>query len=197
MATAPVALPPVDDHLWRMSVERYHEMIRAGLLTPDDRVELLEGVLVQQMSKNPKHVGSCAALLNQLASRIPSGWYIRCQEPITLTDSEPEPDLAVVRGSSGDYFFRHPGAAEVALVAEVADTLHRDRGSKKNVYASAGLPVYWLADLNGRVLEVYAKPRGGAYTSLTVLTEHDSVTLTVDGVALAPIRVADILPPVE
>ena len=84
------------------------------------------------------------------------------QEPITLPASGPEPDVAVIRGDSRDYFDRHPGAAEVGLIVEVAEaSLDRDRVLKKQIYAAAAIPVYWLLDLNNRRLEAYSDPEGG------------------------------------
>ena len=94
---------------------------------------------------------------------MPAGWYVDTQEPVTTTDSEPEPDVAVVRGDLDDYLDRHPGPHEVALVVEVADsTLRRDRGTKKRLYARAGIPVYWIANLIESRFEVYTDPTGPA-----------------------------------
>lgn len=197
MATAPAALPFVDDHLWRMSVERYHEAIRAGVLTGDDRVELLEGVLVEKMSKYPRHSFVCDALSDCILLLRLTGWYRRSEQPLTLADSEPEPDLALVRGSRADYLTRHPGPGETGLVVEVADsTLSRDRGKKRRIYARAGIPCYWLVNLNARTLEVYTSPAGDDYEKVTILTEGESVTLELDGQACGQIALRDILPPI-
>jgi Uma2 family endonuclease len=96
-------------------------MGRAGILTSDDRVELLEGLLVTQMNKTPAHTLATALLREELAALLPAGWYVRSQDPITLAASEPEPDLAVVRGTPRDYRDRHPGPGDVAVVVEIAD----------------------------------------------------------------------------
>lgn len=181
-----------------MSVERYHDFIESGLLTAEDRVELLDGVLVEKTSKKPPHVGTYAVTSRRIQERLPDGWYVRAQEPLTLLDSEPEPDLAVVRGSMEDYFRRHPGAADVGLVVEVADTtLRRDRLQKKRIYARAGIPVYWLVDLTSRTLEIYAQPEGDTYSSLVTLTENDSAVAELGGVKLAPISLAELFPPLN
>ena len=89
----------------------------------------------------------------------PDGWYVDSQEPITLDDSEPEPDIVVVRGDTRDYLDRHPGARDLSLVVEVADsTLERDRTLKQRLYGRAGIPVYWIVNLVERQLEVYSQP---------------------------------------
>jgi len=133
------------DVIWRLSVDQYHAMIQAGILTEDDPVELLEGWLVTKMSKNPRHTFVTQLARDVVASLLPPGWYVNAQEPVTTKDSEPEPDVAVVRGNRRQYIDHHPGPQDIALVVEVADSsLQRDRSLKKRLYAAAGIPVYWI-----------------------------------------------------
>src|SRR5262249_9952154 len=114
--------------LWTVTVEQYHHMIHQGILGPDDRVELLEGVIVQKVSKNPPHRTAKELTRQILDTVIPPNWYVAEQEPITLQRSEPEPDIAVIRGDPRRYAKRHPGPADVGFVMEIADsTLDRDR----------------------------------------------------------------------
>ncbi|MCP3974486.1 MAG: Uma2 family endonuclease, partial [bacterium] len=156
-AAAPVA------SIWRWSVDQYHEMIRVGILTEDDPVELLEGSLVTKMPKNRHHTLVTQLTREALAQTIPSGWYVDAQEPVTTANSEPEPDVIVVRGDRRQYPDRHPGPQDVALVVEVADSSPaRDRSTKKRVYAAAEIPVYWLVNLAKRQIEVYTDPAGPA-----------------------------------
>jgi Uma2 family endonuclease len=111
-------------------------MIQAGILTEDDPVELLEGWLVTKMPKKATHTLTTQLTQEILAQIVPNGWFVNAQEPITLKDSEPEPDVAVVRGKRRNYQNRHPGPTDVALVIEVADaTLQRDQIIKKRLYA--------------------------------------------------------------
>lgn len=132
------------DMIWRLSVDRYHSMIKNGILTDEDPVELLEGWLVFKMPKNPLHRAATRIVRMAIESILPSGWYVDSQEPIALFDSEPEPDVVVVRGDTRQYLDRHPGAEDIALVVEVSDTtLQRDRSLKKRIYARAGIPIYW------------------------------------------------------
>src|SRR4051812_43458426 len=147
--------------LFRLTVDQYHELIRSGKLSEDDPVELLEGLLVFKMPKNTPHSTGTGLSRREVERILPPGWHYRSQEPITLADSEPEPDGAVVRGRIEDYAQRHPGPSDTALVIEVADTsLERDRGLKLRAYARAGIRVYWIINLIQRQVEVYSDPTG-------------------------------------
>jgi Uma2 family endonuclease len=187
------------DLIWRLRVEQYHAMIRAGILTADDPVELLEGWLVYKMPKNPPHRVATRLAQTALERILPTGWYVDTQAPITLEDSEPEPDLVVVRGEPRLYLDRHPGPAELALVVEVADaSLIRDQGAKKRIYARAGIAVYWIINLPDRRCEVYTDP-GAAGGEADYRQRHDygpsdAVQLIIDGQAVGSIAVADVLP---
>lgn len=108
MLSAETAAVP-EDLIWRMGVEQYHAMIRSGILIDDDPVELLEGWLVFKSPKNPPHRAATRLICEALESIIPTGWYVDSQEPITLADSEPEPDVAMIRGDTRRYLDRHPG----------------------------------------------------------------------------------------
>ncbi len=145
--------------IWRFTVEQYHQMIDCGVLAEDAPVELLSGCLVQKMTKNPPH-RLCTRLVREaLDAIVPNGWYVETQEPITLSDSEPEPDLAIIQGNPRDYPDRHPTATEVALIIEVADsTLERDRTIKQMIYAAAGIPEYWIINVRDRQIEIHRSP---------------------------------------
>ena len=132
MATVTAMPLEVNETLWRMPVERYHAMIRSGVLSDDDRIELLEGVLVEKMSKNPAHRIATRKTGDALRAVLPAGWYVDEQAPVTTADSEPEPDISLMRGSTGDYADRHPGPADVALAVEVADLPSAETAASKN-----------------------------------------------------------------
>ncbi len=199
MSTISTRIPPSpsQDPVYRLTVEQYHAMIRAGVLTENDPVELLEGVLVFKMPKNPPHSYSTGVARKTIEAILPNGWTYRVQEPITLADGEPEPDGAVVQGSLGDYLRRHPSPAEIALVIEVADsTLSQDRGIKSRSYARAGIPVYWIVNLAERCVEVYTRPNSktSAYDHCQVFGASDSVPLVVLDKPIASIHAAGLLP---
>lgn len=147
------------DALWRITVPQYHAMIHSGALTEDNPIELLQGWLVQKMPKKPKHSTITRIIRKHLAELLPPGWYTDSQEPLTTSDSEPEPDVMIVRGTETDYLYHHPEPEDVALVVEVSDaTLHRDQTLKKQLYAAAAIPVYWIINVPDNQVEVYSHP---------------------------------------
>jgi Uma2 family endonuclease len=186
-----------DDFIWRLSVSQYHEMIHSGILTADDRVELLEGWLIAKRPKNPPHRISTRLTHQSLSSIIPPGWYVDSQEPITLEDSEPEPDAVIVRGDTRLYRDRHPGPADVAIVIEVDATLERDRGMKKRVYARARIPVYWIINLTENLIEVYTLPSGPTeqpdYHQRQDFTASESVPVIIEGREVARLRAQELM----
>ncbi len=146
--------------LHRLTVAQYDQMSRQGILGPDDRVELLEGWLVSKVTKNPPHRIATHRVRAALERAVPgSGWYVDSQEPIVTSDSEPEPDVSLIRGRTEDYADSNPPASAVALVVEVADvTLRLDRSIKARIYARAGIPAYWILNLVEGCVEVHTNP---------------------------------------
>lgn len=197
-ASAPADIPS-EYKLWRLSVEQYHAMARAGVLTENDPVELLEGWLVYKMTKNPPHSAATRFVRTALEQWIPSGYFVDSQEPITLINSEPEPDVFIVRGRFTDYVEKHPGPEDIALVVEVSDsTLAQDRGAKKRIYARAEIPVYWLVNLLERHIEVYTEPSGAvAYPDYHHRVDYrpgEEVPVRVDGCTVGHLAVDGLLP---
>lgn len=199
-ATTSPALPHwfLRSGIRRFSVAQYDELTRTGVFGPKDRLELLEGYLVNKMGHNPPHFGAVHALQDVLRSLLPAGWIIRSQGPVALPDSRPEPDGAIVRGDRSAYFARHPVPADFGVVVEVADSsLAEDRVDMGRMYARAGLPVYWIVNIPERQVEVYADPQPAAdpphYAARQDYKPGDAVPLVLDGVA-ASVPVADLLP---
>lgn len=187
------------DPIWRLSVEQYHHMTQAGILTDDDPVELLEGWLVTKLPKNPPHRLSTQLTREVLVRLLPSGWHVNDQEPITTEDSEPEPDITIIRGERRDYLERHPAPHEVALVIEVSDTtLQRDRTSKKRVYARAGIPMYWTINLAEQQIEVYTSPRTDAeepdYQDRQDYHPTEMIPLVIEDQEVGQVVVGELLP---
>jgi Uma2 family endonuclease len=183
----------------RFTVEEYHRLAELGILTEDDRVELLEGYLVLKKPHTPPHDGTLHQVFRRLDQILSAGWDIRIQSAVTLTESEPEPDLAVVREDPGDYNTRHPAAADVGLVIEVADsTLAGDRADKGRIYARAGIGCYWIINVVDRQVEVYTSPSGPtAAPGYAHRQDHpagDAVVLTLGGNAVASIPAQELLP---
>src|SRR3569623_872953 len=123
------------------------------------------------------------------------------QQPITLANSEPQPELCVVRCEAARYLDRHPGAEDVALVIEVADsTLPLDRNCKLPIYARAGIPEYWIVNLGQQCIEVYreppatARPGQAVFSSRNVFSVKDAIPDQVGGQELGVVAVAELLP---
>jgi Uma2 family endonuclease len=198
----PAAPPARDDEfagVWRLSVDQYHAMIQAGILGEDDPVELLEGVLVEKMAKNPAHATAKRLLMEALRQVLPSGWFVDDQDPVTTADSEPEPDVVVLRGSPRDYSTRHPGPNDTGMVCEVADSsLRHDRRQKNRLYSRARIREYWIVNLIDRQVEVYTDPTGPTkepdYRNRQDYTAGASVPVVVDGREVGRLSVADLLP---
>jgi Uma2 family endonuclease len=183
----------------RFTVDEYHKLIEIGLLTEDDNLELLEGYLVQKMSRNPPHDGTLQLVIDALAPHLSAGWCLRQQSAVTMTDSEPEPDVAVVRGDKRSYLTHHPGPADVGLVVEVAETtLPSDRTDKLRIYARAGIPVYWIVNLTDRQVEVYGQPSGPTanpdYATRQTYKPGDGVPVVLDGQPVGNVPAAELLP---
>ena len=187
----------------RITVEEYHRIIDAEVFGPEPRVELLEGVIVDKSPKTPPHMLATDLLGEFLHHVLPrgSGHYGSRVSPITIEDrnSEPEPDATVLRGSPRDYARRRRTPADAALIIEVADTSYEfDRFVKWVAYAGAGVPIYWILDLNRGRLEVHTKPEGqgetASYTRTQILGPDDEVSLIIDSREVARFAVREILP---
>ena len=147
--------PPLT--LWRWSRNEYEGLMRLGVFTGHP-VELIAGQLVVAELQGSYHATAVGAVDDALRALLPSGFIVRAQMPVALDDeSEPEPDVAVVRGTRADYRETHPGPP--VLVVEVSDSsLDFDRRDKGILYARGGAPDYWIVNLIERVLEVYREP---------------------------------------
>jgi Uma2 family endonuclease len=188
-----------NDLILRLSIEQYHAIIQAGILTDDDSVELLEGWLVFKMPKNPPHRATTRLVRTALENILPPGWYVDSQEPITLSNSEPEPDIVVVRGDTRQYLDRHPGAEDIALIVEVSDTtLQRDRTLKKRIYARAGIAIYWIVNLVEGLVEVYSQPvvevEQPDYSQRLDFGRSAVIPIIIEGREIGAIAVNSLLP---
>lgn len=181
--------------IFPLTVDQYHAMIDNGILTSDDRVELLDGVLIRKLSINPYHCISVHASRQAFERVIPPGWYVADQRPITLESSEPEPDVAVIRGDFLDYRTGHPRAENVALVVEVSDSsLERDQVLKKRIYAAAGIISYWIIDVKKNRVEVYTEPQAGDYKRCDFFDRQQQIPVVLDGQTVGAVPVSDLLP---
>lgn len=185
----------------RITVAEYHRMLESGSLGDEPRVELLEGVILDKMTKDPPHVIATDLIDDLLHLLLPPGYFVSMGNPVTIEerDSEAEPDAQVFRGTPRDYAGRRRTQRDAALVIEVSDTSYRvDRGQKWITYAAAGIPVYWVVDLNRRVLEVHSEPAGAGdaarYARSQTFGPDDEAPIVLDGREAARFAVRDILP---
>ncbi len=148
-----------------LSVRDYHRMVDAGILTADERVELIEGQLYTMAAKGTAHSAAVTRIDRVLSRRLAGQALLRFQDPVQLSDlSEPEPDVAVVHLDPLDYEDHHPTPGEIFLLIEVADsTLRRDRDLKMPVYGRSNIAEYWILDVQERCLYVFRQPGAEGY----------------------------------
>ncbi len=192
--------PAVTDlPVWRFTVVEYRQLSEAGMFNDDDAVELLEGLVVAKRPKNPPHILVCKLLRRYLERLLGEGWHVATQDPLSTEDSEPEPDLAVLRGVEEDYGERLPTSADSPLVIEVSDTtLNRDRGIKRRIYARTGVQQYWIANVTDKTIEVYSEPSGSAESPAFGRSQRytlgETVPVVIDGNILGEIAVDQLFP---
>jgi Uma2 family endonuclease len=192
---APLSSNGILGSLFRMTVDQYERLVESGVLDSES-IELINGYLVKKMGKNPPHSWTVDAVREEFVPILPRGWSIRQEQPVKIPEfDEPEPDLAIVRGTRDRYEDRHPGPADIGVLIEVADTtLDRDRGEKQLVYARCGVPIYWIVNLVDRQLEIYTGPTPSGYRKRQVLAPNEQVTVTIGRRAIGRIAVSAILP---
>ena len=163
----------------RFSVHDYHCMAKEGILGEDDRIELIEGEIVEMAPIGSRHAAQVSLLGTRLGQKVvPDQCIIRIQSPVRLSPySEPEPDIALVRAREDFYKVRHPSPDEVILLIEVADSsLAYDRDLKSGLYARWGVGEYWLIDLNDTAVHVFRGPSVDGYATHAVLRGSDLLT---------------------
>jgi Uma2 family endonuclease len=179
---------------WRISVDEYEHMTAVAAFPVDLRCELIEGEIVEMAAMLGPHADAVGRIVVSFARLLGDAWTVRSQTPIRLARSMPEPDVWVARGLVDRYARRHPDAAEVVLVVEVADTsLTFDRNVKLPLYAEAGVPEVWIVSLPDDRIERSTDPDDVArtYRSMSVHRRGDTIDTPAGDLA-----VDDLLPPV-
>jgi len=170
------------------TVDEYHRMAEAGILHEDDRVELLDGRIVQMTPIGSRHAGCVNHVTALLYRRLGDTVILAIQNPVILgTYWEPQPDIAVLRPRPDAYRTRHPNPEDILLIVEVGDSsVGWDRDTKIPAYAAAGIAEVWLVDLERERVEVYRSPGPRGYQEIRSLTRGESVSaLLVEAGAIA------------
>ncbi len=175
--------PAIRARAHAVSVPEYHRMIAAGSLP--ENLELIRGTLVEKMAKSPVHSSVVELLREHLALCLPPGCFVRQEQPLTLWDSEPEPDVAVILGVRRDFVSAHPATAgmliEVAVTSEAVDRV------KLQLYAEAGVRECWLVLAGERVIERHTEPQGAAYQRIERVTFPNALeSIVFPGLTLPP-----------
>jgi Uma2 family endonuclease len=177
----------------RFSVDEYHQMAAAGILTEDDPVELIEGAIVEMPPMGSRHAACVSRLDRLLNALVGDQAIVRAQLPVRIdAHSEPEPDLALAGARVDFYGSAHPLPGDVLLVIEVAEsTVGYDRTMKAPLYARAGIAEYWLIDLHGERVDVHRDPAEGSYRTVRVFRRGER--LTIEALPSVAIQVDAIL----
>jgi Uma2 family endonuclease len=196
LPTQTVIESPTNLKYW--TVQEYHQMSDLGILDPNERTELIAGQIVIMTAKGTPHVLTLRILANVLENALgDKSVFVSTQDPIRLDNfSEPEPDLAIVKGTILDYAEHHPVPEDIYLVIEVADsTLKQDCEVKDKLYARSNIPEYWVVDIKNRQVRIFRDPTPTGYGSQLILTETHSISpLAFPEIALS---IDSILPPVS
>ncbi len=184
---------------YRISTRQYLEMIISGIIPHQAHVELLDGRLVDQMTKNAPHTYAVSETVQLFRLILPANWLVREEKPLILgTAWRPEPDVAIVRGPKRKYRPRDPGRTDTVLLVEVSDTTYStDRGEKWRAYASARIPIYWIINLGKSQVEVYSNPTGrgkkAAYREVATFGADAEIPIVIDEQVVGRIAVNNIL----
>jgi len=164
-------IPEVRQRISRLSVEEYHRLDEFN--ENGRRTELIRGIVIEKMSKSPLHRTVSAILYESLLAQLPGDFTVWKEEPLTLADSEPEPDISVTRGHKKDFASVHPSTAELAVeVAVSSSALDRENAS---LYAEAEVKEYWIVLGKERKVEVYRKPKQGSYQNKLLVGENEVI----------------------
>jgi Uma2 family endonuclease len=181
-----VDIPEVRERLSPLTVEEYHRLDEYN--ERGKRTELIRGFVIEKMSKSPLPSTVASSLYEVLLPVVPAGCLLRKEEPLTLADSEPEPDIAVVRGLRKDFATAHPKTAE--LVIEIAVSSAALDRANATLYAEAGVKEYWIILAVERRVEVYRRPQSGNYVEKAIYERDQAVSCAAfPGVTL---KVADL-----
>jgi len=163
----------------KFTIKDYYKMAESGIFTENDRVELIRGEIIEMSPIGIKHSICILSLNTLLAEKLKQRALINIQNPIQLDDnSEPQPDVVLLKNPIDTYRKRHPQPADILLIIEVADTTVKyDREVKIPLYAEANIPEVWLVDINNNCVEVYRQPTPDGYQNMQKFTAEQSLSI--------------------
>lgn len=172
--SAILEIPEVRQRVSPLTVEEYHRLDEFN--ENGRRAELIRGIVIEKMSKSPLHRTIAKYLYDRIARLLPPGYVVYQEGPLTLADSEPEPDVSIIRGIEADFVSAHPTTAELVIeVAVSSPALDRENAS---LYAEAGVKEYWIVLVTRRQVEVYTRPASGRYGEMRTLGSNDPLECT-------------------
>nr|WP_290223664.1 Uma2 family endonuclease [Trichocoleus desertorum] len=172
----------------QFTVTQYHQMVEAGILAEDDRVELIEGEIIEMSPIGRRHAACVNRLVRLFSERLGDRVIVAAQNPVELSDrSEPQPDVALLQPRPDFYEAGHPQPQDILLLVEVADTtVEFDREIKIPLYAKSGVREVWLVDLNQNAIAVYREPSLSGYAQVQQLQRGQMLTVqAITDVSLA------------
>lgn len=174
----------------QFTVWDYHQMVKAGILKEDERVELIAGEIIEMSPIGTLHAACINRLIRLFSQLLGDRAIVAAQNPIALSDfSEPQPDISLLKPRPDFYAAAHPQPQDILLLVEVADTtINYDRSVKIPLYANSGISEAWIIDINGQTIEVYRQPTPNGYQQIQSLQKRQSlfvqafpeINLTVD-----------------
>jgi Uma2 family endonuclease len=184
---------------YHMTVEVYDRLVESGVFGDKSPIYLWKGRLVEPMTKGESHEFALSELTRVLVQLAGVGWHVRPGSPVRVRDdSKPEPDFVVLRGQNRDFRKRKPTLRDVAMLVEISDSsLAHDSGEKRDVYASASIPVYWVVNIPNQRIDVYTRPTGPIeqprFESCQSFGPDDEVPVVLDGREVGRVAVKDVL----
>ncbi len=178
-----------------ITVDEFYRAAELGLYGPEEKLELIDGIVVSRVSPQRwQHAAVIRELEALLLISMPRDSTVISQQPVSVNNlTEPEPDLAIYRGSRQTFWKRHPKIEEALLVVEVSDTTIKvDRGRKRTLYAESMVPEYWVVSIEGMVVEVYRQPLEGDYTETEIFNPGQGLLVPFGG---GIVEVDDIFAP--
>jgi Uma2 family endonuclease len=163
----------------RFTISEYYQMAEVGILTPSDRVELINGEIISMSPIGKRHAACVDRIARLCFERFGESVIVRVQNPILLNNlSEPQPDIALLQPRTDFYASGHPQASDIFLIVEVADSsINYDQEVKIPLYSASGITEVWLVDLNQNILQVYQQPTATGYQMIQQFQRGEAITI--------------------